>query len=75
MVRRSWNTTQHYRRAYARLIDASGRRLINYEHRLIPDAVRRADTTDAERFPAGHIRRTRLALAQHPELSPADPET
>ncbi|MGW5126526.1 hypothetical protein ACWEQ7_21225 [Streptomyces sp. NPDC004069] len=32
-----------------------------------------ADTTDAERFPAGHIRRTRLALAQHPELFPADP--
>ncbi|MEW1776911.1 GntR family transcriptional regulator [Streptomyces sp. NPDC086777] len=68
MVRRFWNTTQHYRRAYARLIDPSGQQMINYEHRLIIEAVKRGDPTDAERFLAGHIRRTRLALSQHPEL-------
>ncbi|EPD57760.1 GntR family transcriptional regulator [Streptomyces chartreusis] len=68
MVRRFWNTTQHYRRAYARLIDPSGKEMINYEHRLIIEAVKRGDPTDAERFLAGHIRRTRLALSQHPEL-------
>ncbi|MGW4490539.1 GntR family transcriptional regulator [Streptomyces sp. NPDC004376] len=68
LVRRSWNTTQHYRRAYARLVDDSGRQVINYEHRLLLDAVRRGDTVDAEHFLASHIRRTRLALARHAEL-------
>jgi len=28
IVTRFWNTTQHYRRAYAHLIDPSGRELI-----------------------------------------------
>ncbi|MEV6985691.1 GntR family transcriptional regulator [Sphaerisporangium sp. NPDC051017] len=68
MVRRFWNTTQHYRRAYAHLIDPTGRELINFEHRLIIEAIKRGDPTDAERFLAGHIRRTRLALSRHPEL-------
>ncbi|MFE7118810.1 GntR family transcriptional regulator [Streptomyces sp. NPDC057654] len=68
MVRRFWNTTQHYRRAYSHLVDPGGRELVNYEHRLIIEAVKRGDPTDAERFLAGHIRRTRLALARHPEL-------
>ncbi|GAA5051369.1 DNA-binding GntR family transcriptional regulator [Thermocatellispora tengchongensis] len=68
MVRRFWNTTQHYRRAYANLIDPTGHELINFEHRLIIEAIKRGDSTDAERFLAGHIRRTRLALSRHPEL-------
>ncbi|WP_330174292.1 GntR family transcriptional regulator [Streptomyces sp. NBC_01498] len=68
MVRRFWNTTQHYRRAYAHLIDPTGRELINFEHRLIIEAIKRGDPVDAERFLAGHIRRTRLALSRHPEL-------
>lgn len=68
MVRRFWNTTQHYRRAYAHLIDPTGHELINFEHRLIIEAIKRGDPVDAERFLAGHIRRTRLALSRHPEL-------
>jgi DNA-binding GntR family transcriptional regulator len=68
MVRRFWNTTQHYRRAYANLVDPTGHELINFEHRLIIEAIKRGDSTDAERFLAGHIRRTRLALSRHPEL-------
>ncbi len=68
MVRRFWNTTQHYRRAYAHLVDPTGRELINFEHRLIIEAIKRGDPVDAERFLAGHIRRTRLALSRHPEL-------
>ncbi|MEV5810017.1 GntR family transcriptional regulator [Streptomyces parvulus] len=68
MVQRFWNTTQHYRRAYARLVDPSGREVIIFEHRLIIEALKRRDAVDAERFLVGHIRRTRLALAQHPEL-------
>ncbi|RKT87026.1 DNA-binding transcriptional regulator, GntR family [Saccharopolyspora antimicrobica] len=72
MVHRFWNTTQHYRRAYARVIDSAGQQLINFEHRLIIEAVKRADTVDAERFLTGHIRRTRLELAKHPELFAED---
>jgi DNA-binding GntR family transcriptional regulator len=68
MVNRFWNTTQHYRRAYAQMVDASGREMIHYEHRLIIDAVKRSDPTDAERYLSGHIRRTRIALSGHPEL-------
>jgi len=67
-VVRFWNTTQHYRRAYARLIDGHGRCIINYEHRLLLDAISRRDSVDAERFLAGHIRRTRVTLERHPEL-------
>ncbi|SDX19742.1 transcriptional regulator, GntR family [Saccharopolyspora shandongensis] len=72
MVHRFWNTTQHYRRAYARVIDSAGHQLINFEHRLIIEAVKRADGVDAERFLTGHIRRTRLELAKHPELFAED---
>jgi DNA-binding GntR family transcriptional regulator len=68
MIRRFWNTTQHYRRAYTRLVSPEGRRLIHYEHRLIISAIRQDDAPDAERFLAAHIRRTRLALSRHPEL-------
>ncbi|MFJ2880762.1 GntR family transcriptional regulator [Streptomyces sp. NPDC086796] len=72
MVDRFWNTTQHYRRAFARLAGDSGWELIHAEHRLIIDAIKRADTVDAERFLTGHIRRTRLELARHPELFTED---
>lgn len=67
-VTRFWNTTQHYRRAYAQLIDDRGRSIITYEHRLLIDAIHRRDPIDAERFLSGHIRRTRITLAEHPEL-------
>lgn len=63
MVERMWNTTQPYRRIY---VQRSGHRrdwVINAEHRLLLDAIRRTDTEDAERVLVGHIRRTRLALA------------
>jgi DNA-binding GntR family transcriptional regulator len=68
---RLWNATQHYRRAFMLLTgpDRSDRlTLVNAEHRLILDAVRRRDAEDAERFLAGHIRRTRVELTKHPEL-------
>jgi DNA-binding GntR family transcriptional regulator len=68
MIKRFWNTTQHYRRAYTRLAAPAGRQLIHYEHRLIIAAIKQEDITDAERFLAAHIRRTRLALVRHPEL-------
>jgi DNA-binding GntR family transcriptional regulator len=67
-VTRLWNSTQHFRRAFM-LINGSDRRwLVNAEHRLILDAISRRDAADCERFLAGHIRRTRIQLAQHPEV-------
>ena len=42
--------------------------MINAEHRLLLDAIARRDTVDAERYLAGHIRRTRIELARHPEV-------
>jgi DNA-binding GntR family transcriptional regulator len=68
IIRRFWNTTQHYRRAYTQIADSADRQLVNAEHRLIIAAISHRDIPDAERFLAAHIRRTRLALARHPEL-------
>jgi DNA-binding GntR family transcriptional regulator len=65
---RLWNATQHYRRAF--MVLGGMRRLwvVNSEHRLLLDAIRRRDGVDGERYLSGHIRRTRIELAQHPEV-------
>jgi DNA-binding GntR family transcriptional regulator len=68
MVNRLWNTTQHYRRAYSRLLAASSFKPAHYEHHLLLAAIIRRDSDDAERILFGHIRRTRLELAQHPDV-------
>jgi DNA-binding GntR family transcriptional regulator len=68
MVLRLWNSTQHYRRAYVSISGPGRRWVINAEHRLLLDAVQRRDVTDAERYLGGHIRRTRVELAKHPEI-------
>ena len=68
---RLWNSTQHYRRAFMVLTGADRMTVVNAEHHLILDAVRRRDPEDAERFLVGHIRRTRVELTNHPELFPA----
>lgn len=67
-VTRLWNSTQPYRRAYVALGGRSRMWVVNAEHRLILDAVVRRDRADAERFLEGHIRRTRIELAQHAEV-------
>jgi DNA-binding GntR family transcriptional regulator len=68
MVRRMWNSTQHYRRAFVTLSGPGRMWVVNAEHRLILDAVERRDPVDAERHVSGHIRRTRIELARHPEV-------
>lgn len=68
MVTRLWNSTQHYRRTYVALGGSERRWVVNSEHRLILDAVRRRDAVDAERYLAGHIRRTRIELGRHPAI-------
>jgi DNA-binding GntR family transcriptional regulator len=51
------------------LIGGAERRwFVNAEHRLLLDAITRRDSVDCERYLAGHIRRTRIQLAQHPEI-------
>lgn len=67
-VTRMWNSTQPYRRMFMSLGGPDRRWIVDHEHRLILDAIKRADSVDAERFLSGHIRRTRIELDQHPEL-------
>jgi DNA-binding GntR family transcriptional regulator len=67
-VSRLWNATQHYRRAFMLLSGPERRWIVNSEHRLLLDAIRRRDAVDGERYLSGHIRRTRTELAQHPEV-------
>ncbi|GAB2982686.1 GntR family transcriptional regulator [Amycolatopsis acidiphila] len=68
IVARLWDTTQHYRRAFTRLTGERRRWIIGSEHRLLIEALRDRDHTSAERILELHIRRTRVELAQHPEV-------
>ena len=68
IIARMWNTTQHYRREFTRRAASSGLSVTHLEHRLLLDSIRRQDADDAERVLVTHIRRTRLELAQHPEI-------
>lgn len=72
MVERFWNTTQPYRRAFVRISGPERMWVVNAEHRLLIDAIRRNDVDDGERFLVTHIRRTRESLANHPEVFDTD---
>lgn len=67
MIQSLWNVAEPYRRAYLGLhpeiVDVT---LV--EHRLLLDALERRDGEDVARVLEMHIRRTRLSLAQHPEV-------
>lgn len=67
-VERIWNTTQHYRRAFATLNGLENSEVTHMEHKLILDGILRKDTTQAERALESHIRRTRVTLSEHKEL-------
>jgi DNA-binding GntR family transcriptional regulator len=67
-VERLWNTTQHYRRAFTRLLDPDSHRILHDEHHMLVAAIRERDSDEAERVLVGHIRRTRRQLARHPEV-------
>lgn len=73
-VEQLWNRTQHYRRAFTRVFRSEGDGSVHHEHQLLVQAIRRLDIDEAERVLYGHIRRTRLELARHPEVF-ADPAT
>jgi len=68
LVGRLWNMTHYYRRSYSHLLTVKNLTLLHAEHQLLVAAIREGDSHEAERVLAGHIRRTRLHLAQHPEV-------
>ncbi|MCU1655568.1 MAG: GntR family transcriptional regulator [Pseudonocardiales bacterium] len=68
MVIRLWNATQHHRRMFMALIGSGQRWVVNAEHNLLLESLRRRDAVDAERYLQGHIRRTRIELSRHPEV-------
>jgi DNA-binding GntR family transcriptional regulator len=73
-VERLWNSTAHHRREFVTLGGPGRKWVINAEHRLLLDAIVRRDVVDAERFLAGHIRRTRIELGKHPEIFQTHPQ-
>jgi DNA-binding GntR family transcriptional regulator len=68
MIEEFWNTTQHYRRAYLGTLGPAPLEVVNLEHRLILDALKRRDAADAETRQRSHIRRTRMTLTDHAEV-------
>jgi DNA-binding GntR family transcriptional regulator len=62
-----WNVAEPYRRAYLGL-HPEVLEVTLVEHRLLLDALRRRDGEDAARVVEMHIRRTRVGLAEHPEV-------
>lgn len=72
IVRRLWNSTQPYRRAYAVLVGVADNPATHAEHTLLVEALRRRDPQDAAHVLELHIRRTRVELARHPEVFDTD---
>ncbi|EYR64109.1 GntR family transcriptional regulator [Actinotalea ferrariae CF5-4] len=72
IVRRLWNSTQPYRRAYAVLVGVADSPATHAEHTLLVEALRRRDPQDAAHVLELHIRRTRVELARHPDVFDTD---
>lgn len=68
MIHKFWNTTQHYRRAFAFAAERSSMMAVHHEHALILEALGRRDGGHAARVLYDHIRRTRLKLEEHKEI-------
>lgn len=70
LVERLLGMTNFYRRAYRELVHAATGRdwILQYDHELIMDAIRRKDAVEASAVMRLHTRRARLALTEHPEL-------
>lgn len=70
LVDRFWDTTQHYRRTYSTLTNEDGWWAVETEHRMLLAALRDRNAELAGHVLEGHIRRSRLLLAAHPEVFP-----
>jgi DNA-binding GntR family transcriptional regulator len=65
IVRRLWNTTQQYRRAFVRLGYDNAESETKAEHRLIFGAVQSRSPEVAAQLVGAHIMRTKTALQRH----------
>ena len=61
-VTRLWNSTQYYRRAFMMFSGPQRRWVVNAEHSLLLNAIRRRDIVEGEHFLTVHIRRTRICF-------------
>ncbi|MBB5137261.1 DNA-binding GntR family transcriptional regulator [Thermocatellispora tengchongensis] len=68
IVQRMWNMTHHYRLMFTQVFLEQRSTIVHDEHRMLVRALREGDADQADLVVRGHIRRTRLQLAQHPEL-------
>lgn len=68
LIVRYWNQTQQYRRVFTDFVGPAGKILMDYEHRLLIDSLKRRDSEGGAALLYGHIRRTRMALEENPEL-------
>ena len=73
IVERLWDTTQSYRRAYAKLALKNGGRILRTEHELLFGALERGEVETAQATLVMHIRRTRIGLAKYGYLLDAAP--
>lgn len=73
IVQRMWNMTHHYRSMFTQVFLEQGSQIVHDEHRMLVRALREGDAEQAELVLCGHIRRTRLQLARHPEMFDAWP--
>ncbi|MER9140398.1 GntR family transcriptional regulator [Mesorhizobium sp. M0830] len=68
MIETYWNSTQHYRRAFAIVAGGNAMSAVRHEHALIVDSIARRDGEQASLLLYGHIRRTRLELQSHRDI-------
>lgn len=70
IVERLWDTTHHYRRAYAVLVmqDAELMGVMRAERDLLLGGIVRREADLAPRLLAAHIRRTHIGLLEHSEV-------
>ena len=70
IVERLWDTTHHYRRAYAVLAlqNAELMQVMRAERDLLFGAIVRREIDLAPRMLSAHIRRTHIGLLEHGEL-------
>jgi hypothetical protein len=70
IVERLWDTTHHYRRAYAVLAlrNAELMAVMRMERDLLFGAIMRREIDLAPRMLGAHIRRTHIGLLEHTEV-------
>lgn len=73
IVERLWDTTQTYRRIYAKIALKNGGKVLRTEHELLFSTIERREIEMAQATLVMHIRRTRVGLMRYGHLLDADP--